>query len=99
PLLSPPVHGVKHLGRQDVTMRDGVKLATDVWLPSGLAAGQKVPGILIRTPYGRLGEIAGGPPMHRFVKRGYALIAQDTRGREDSEGEWIPMAAEIEDGS
>jgi predicted acyl esterase len=65
-----------------VPMRDGIRLATDVYLPEG---GQgRFAAILIRTPYGknqfeRLAESA-----HRH---GYALVAQDTRGRFESEGE------------
>ncbi|MFD2044754.1 CocE/NonD family hydrolase [Ornithinibacillus salinisoli] len=97
-LLSEVEHGVNHLGRHDVPMRDGIHLATDIWLPNNLSTGEKVPTILIRTPYGRLSEVFGGPHMYRYVKRGFALVVQDTRGREDSEGEWIPMASEIQDG-
>ena len=33
-----------------VAMRDGVRLATDVYLPPGVA--EPVPAILVRTPYG-----------------------------------------------
>ena len=65
-----------------VAMRDGVRLATDVYLPPGVA--EPVPAILIRTPYGikdagkALGLMAG--------LKGYALVAQDMRGRGGSEG-------------
>lgn len=95
PLLSKTEYGVNHLGRHDVVMRDGVRLATDIWLPNGLPAGHKVPAILVRTPYGRLDRIYR---WIRFVNRGYALVTQDTRGREDSEGEWIPKIHEMNDG-
>lgn len=95
PLLSKADRGIKHLGKFMVKMRDGVSLATEVWLPSDLPQGSRVPAILVRTPYGRFrfGEVE-----LRFVQRGYALVSQDTRGREDSEGEWIPMVHEIDDG-
>jgi len=95
PLLSENSHGIQHAGMHHVTMRDGVNLAADVWLPADLKEGQRVPTVLVRTPYGRLiyGEVE-----LRFVRRGYALVAQDTRGREDSEGEWVPFIHEIEDG-
>lgn len=98
PLLSKAEYGIKHVGRQDVVMRDGVKLATEVWLPAGLPEGSKIPAILVRTPYGRIEERFGGSRWLRFVKRGYALVVQDTRGREDSEGEWIPKVHEMNDG-
>ncbi|MED4779714.1 CocE/NonD family hydrolase [Brevibacillus choshinensis] len=97
-LLSKAEYGVTRLGRHDVTMRDGIKLATEVWLPRGMPEGSRVPTILVRTPYGRVTEHFGGSQWLRFVRRGYALVSQDTRGREDSEGEWLPCANEIEDG-
>ncbi|WP_281869731.1 CocE/NonD family hydrolase [Brevibacillus parabrevis] len=93
--LSAARYGVKHLGRHDVAMRDGIKLATEVWIPAGLQPGERVPTILLRTPYGRMDAIFRRLP---FVARGYALVVQDTRGREDSEGEWIPLVHEREDG-
>lgn len=95
PILSDACHCIKHVGKHMVKMRDGINLATEVWLPAGLPADAKIPTILVRTPYGRyrLGEIE-----LRFVHRGYALVSQDTRGREDSEGKWIPMIHEMDDG-
>ncbi|MBA4495586.1 CocE/NonD family hydrolase [Paenactinomyces guangxiensis] len=98
PRLSKAEYGVNHLGRHDVVTRDGIRLAADVWLPSGLPEGKKVPAILVRTPYGRRDEQLGGSRWLRFVNRGYALMIQDTRGREDSEGEWIPKVHEMNDG-
>ncbi|MDF2680888.1 MAG: putative hydrolase [Brevibacillus sp.] len=95
PLLSQPSYGVLRLGRHDVEMRDGVRLATEVWLPEGLQEGQRVPTIFMRTPYGRMDAIFRRLP---FVTRGYALVVQDTRGREDSEGEWVPLVHERNDG-
>ncbi|WP_312115594.1 CocE/NonD family hydrolase [Brevibacillus reuszeri] len=95
PLLSPARYGITHLGRHDVEMSDGVKLATEVWIPAGLQPGERVPAILMRTPYGRMDAVFRRLP---FVARGYALVMQDTRGREDSEGEWIPLVHERSDG-
>ncbi len=63
-------------------MPDGVRLATDVYLPDGPGPW---PTILVRTPYSRRGwsgrDVA--PPL---LARGYAVVAQDTRGRFESEG-------------
>ena len=39
-----------------VAMRDGVKLATDVYIPEGIEKRQKLPTILIRTCYDRNGK-------------------------------------------
>ncbi len=75
-----------------VPMRDGVRLATDVYLP---VCEEKVPTVLVRTPYGKN---VGASMYYKFVQRGYAVVLQDTRGREDSEGEWLPNCYEIEDG-
>ncbi|GGA90833.1 CocE/NonD family hydrolase [Ornithinibacillus halotolerans] len=76
-----------------VEMRDTIKLATDVWLPKGVDG--PVPVILVRTPYGKS---MYSRSYTNFIQRGYGVVIQDTRGREDSEGDWIPMASEIEDG-
>ena len=95
PLISKDDYGIKHIGKHDVATRDGVSLATDVWLPAGMQADVKIPAILVRTPYGRL---TGVHQWFRFVKRGYALVMQDVRGREDSDGEWIPYKHDKNDG-
>lgn len=75
-----------------VPMRDRIRLATDVYLPKGAG---KVPAVLVRTPYGKG---VGTAAYFRFIQRGYAVVIQDVRGREDSEGEWLPMYYEVEDG-
>ena len=65
-----------------VAMRDGVKLATDVYLP-GDGSG-KYPAIVVRTPYDKS---KGGPGIvANATRRGYALVVQDLRGRFKSEG-------------
>ncbi len=86
---------VKHMGKFMVEMRDGIRLATDVWLPANLEDAHTIPTVLVRTPYGRLLQ---AEREMRFVKRGYALVVQDVRGRDDSEGKWIPNIFEIDDG-
>lgn len=56
---------------------------------------KKIPAVLVRTPYGKK---KGVEIYYRFVQRGYALVVQDTRGREDSTGKWQPNYYEVEDG-
>ena len=73
--------GVRFLGTEFVKTRDGEMLASDVYLPS---EGQRFPTVLIRTPYGKSRGLEG---YYRFVQRGYAVVIQDVRGREDSTGE------------
>src|SRR5262249_50884817 len=72
-----------------VKMRDGVELTTDVYLPKAAQRGEKCPTILVRTPYGR-GEIERGAPL--ALARGFAIVAQDLRGRGDSQGDPLPFS-------
>lgn len=75
---TPPPKAATHR----VAMRDGVKLATDVYLP-GDGTG-KYPVIVARTPYDKS---RGGPPLAVWATRhGYACVVQDLRGRFQSEG-------------
>lgn len=75
-----------------VPMRDGVKLATDVYLPAGP---QPFPVVLMRTPYNKSNT---GGTVSEATKRGYALVIQDTRGRFASEGENLPFHVDGPDG-
>jgi len=79
-------------------LRDGVKLATDVYLPKA-ARGEspaKVSTVLIRTPYNKgVGKSAEGK---YFSANGYAVVIQDTRGRYSSEGTWHWMTDDGPDG-
>jgi predicted acyl esterase len=66
-------------------MRDGTRLATDVYLPS---SPPPYPVILIRTPYDKN---ALKPIGEDGARRGYAVVIQDTRGRFASEGANLPF--------
>jgi hypothetical protein len=80
-----------------VPMRDGVKLAANVYLPHG--PGQ-FPVILNRTPYVK--DSARKEKLRRlsvsFAKSGYAVVHMDVRGRGNSEGVFAPIIQETEDG-
>jgi putative CocE/NonD family hydrolase len=80
-----------------VPMRDGVSLATDVYLPAmgGAALAGQRPAILMRTPYDKRGAKADA---EYFAARGYAFVAQDTRGRYGSEGVWHMLTDDGPDG-
>ena len=82
-----------------VGMRDGVKLATDVYFPAldGRAVGTAWPVILERTPYNKLRNDLVGVGRF-FARHGYITVIQDVRGRFGSGGEWYPFALEGEDG-
>lgn len=84
-----------------VPMRDGVRLATDVYRPR---TDQPVPIIFSKTPYnfntyrdGQLSTRTLGAA-HEAVKRGYAYVVQNERGRFFSEGEWDILGPPITDG-
>ncbi len=81
-----------------VAMRDGVRLATDVYLP---ARGGRFPVILERTPYGRsqVGTRHASEPVARMLaSHGYAVVFQDVRGRGGSEGDYVKYLADGDDG-
>jgi len=80
-----------------VPMRDGVRLATDIYFPAhdGARLEGKFPAILERTPYNKDGSPAYLLP---FVSHGYVVVCQDTRGRYASEGVWHMMIDEVNDG-
>ncbi|MCS7265124.1 MAG: CocE/NonD family hydrolase [Armatimonadetes bacterium] len=71
-----------------VPMRDGVRLATDIYLPEGDGS---FPVILLRSPYDR--KIGEGIA-HDAVHSGYVMVIQNTRGRFGSEGENLPFEAD-----
>lgn len=101
------------LANRMVGMRDGIRLATDVYLPAD-ERGEALPGpfpvILERTPYGKTAvsrsEIDRGMTTPRpraevaafFVRHGYAVVYQDCRGRHGSEGVFTKYLSEAPDG-
>ena len=64
-----------------VPMRDGIRLATDVYLPDDHS--EALPVVLARTPYGKTNLSYIGTILTEF---NYIFVAQDSRGRFDSEG-------------
>ena len=79
-----------------VAMRDGVRLATDVYLPQHSDA---APAVLVRLPYDKCGRYTFMPLIAPFfTERGFAFVAQDVRGKFRSEGETVAFDNEIDDG-
>ncbi|MGP4027439.1 CocE/NonD family hydrolase [Actinomadura sp. 3N407] len=79
-----------------VPMRDGVRLATDVYRPGGAAAR---PAVLVRLPYDKNSRYVFMEAVaRRLVARGYALVVQDVRGKFRSEGEALGLVGEAWDG-
>ena len=95
-----------------IPMRDGVRLATDIYRPAqeGRTVEGRYPVILERTPYdktaaSRSERTAENPtPISRaevasfFVSRGYVVVYQDCRGRYHSEGRFTKYLSEGQDG-
>ena len=80
-----------------IPMRDGVKLAADIYRPAhdGKAVEGKFPVILMRTPYDK--ETTPAVPTF-LVAHGYIVVLQDVRGRYKSEGHWMALATDPADG-
>ncbi|WP_415374722.1 CocE/NonD family hydrolase [Patiriisocius sp. Uisw_017] len=82
-------------------MRDGIRLATDIYRPKGM---DKVPIIYSRTPYNFNSWGDGKERMrtakqaYEVVKRGYAYVVQNERGRYYSEGTWDILGVPLTDG-
>lgn len=73
-----------------VSMRDGVNLSTNVFLPDGIGPW---PVVLVRTAYNRNFVYDSS-----FPRSEMALVVQDCRGRYASEGEYYPFVNEANDG-
>jgi putative CocE/NonD family hydrolase len=91
-----------------IAMRDGVHLATDIYLPP--EGDGPFPVLLERTPYDKTGtnhadrSLAAPSPVPKpavaagFARAGYAYVLQDCRGRYASGGDFEKYVAEGEDG-
>ena len=88
------------LDNVDVAMRDGVILKTDIWLP---AIDGRCPVLLQRTPYRKEtpfgSQYISALEFQTALRRGYAIAVQDTRGRYQSDGDFVPFEFEGRDGA
>ncbi|MBW3468053.1 CocE/NonD family hydrolase [Arthrospiribacter ruber] len=82
-------------------MRDGVRLSTDIYRPK---TDDPVPIVFSRTPY-QFNSYSNGELVTRhmetaleYVKRGYAYVIQNERGRFFSEGDWDILGVPLTDG-
>ena len=83
-------HGIVVSQNVMIPMRDGTRLATDIYRPAG-ACGDPLPGqfpvIAGRTSYDKSNPVIWIDPVaNAFVPRGYVVLLQDLRGRGLSEG-------------
>jgi putative CocE/NonD family hydrolase len=80
-----------------VTMRDGVKLASDIYRPDDDA---EHPTLVNQHPYDNdmflvVHELLFSPLI--AAQKGYVVVSSETRGRSGSEGEWRPYGDEGKD--
>ena len=83
-----------------VPMRDGVRLATDLYFPAvdGQIANGRLPALIERTPYDKVQAAERGEQARYFASRGYIVVFQDVRGRFASEGTFTKYLSEPDDG-
>jgi putative CocE/NonD family hydrolase len=83
-----------------VPMRDGVRLATDIYLPAenGKPSPGSFPAILDRTPYDKVPRAPRANDPEYFARRGYVFVFQDSRGHAASHGEFSIYVDEGRDG-
>ena len=83
-------------------MRDGVRLATDIYRPKNAAG--KVPIVFVKTPYNfNYWDVRNGVPSDMnaaltAIKRGYAYVVQNERGHFFSEGNYDILGPPPTDG-
>jgi len=84
-----------------IRMRDGVRLQADIYRPRD--ASRRAPVVLSRTPYNfNWWDLRNAMPRDvsaalDAVKRGYAYVVQNERGRFFSEGEWDILGPPLSD--
>src|SRR5258708_566334 len=74
-----------------ITMRDGVRLYTQVFTPT--SSTEKLPFLLIRTPYGtgNLDSAKLVASLPELAADGYIFVMQDIRGRFKSDGQFVML--------
>lgn len=91
-------HTVRVVRDVEVALRDGVTLATDVYLPEGDGP---FPTLIYRVRGSRSAAFISGlllvNPL-QAVRRGYAVVIQEVRGRGGSSASWHPWVYELDDG-
>jgi hypothetical protein len=92
PIAAPATHPPLEIF---IPMRDGVKLAANVFLPEGKGPW---PVIIVRTPYLKDGRFFSGAAAAHYTKAGYAYVVQDVRGKGHSQGFYEAFVPDIEDG-
>jgi len=86
---SPPLYEIA-MSEAWVPMPDGVRLAADLYMPTGGAVGEKFPVLLEYLPYRKNEARRRNYPLYSyFIRRGYVVARVDIRGTGASEGKLI----------
>jgi putative CocE/NonD family hydrolase len=103
---SQPIHSVRPVETVFVPMRDGVRLAVDIYRPDAegqfpallayCVYGKDLQVLPVKQPQGRENSLVWDGTMEAgnteyFVSRGYVHVIADVRGCGDSEGEYVGM--------
>ncbi len=88
-----------------IRMRDGIHLSTDLYFPE--ANIDRLPVILERTPYNKsvVRNADADAPINMinkawyFASHGYVFAVQDQRGKFESEGDYVVLNNDVEDGA
>ena len=86
-----PEHATQYM----VETRDGVQLATDVYLPQNAT---QHTAILVRTPYDKTSRYTALPWEAEYYRsRGFVMVTQDVRGKFQSTGDTVPYEYDMDD--
>ncbi|MFD2058439.1 CocE/NonD family hydrolase [Mesorhizobium calcicola] len=96
-----PLHEVDVSEDVRIPMSDGIGLYADIYRPNGMRG--PLPTILIRTqydkaPYRQRGLNTRPGVAYMFAGQGFAVVAQDIRGRHRSEGVFHIAESDVDDG-
>src|SRR4051812_43153544 len=89
-----PARGIT-LWDQRVPMRDGTELSADLHLPAAGHAGGPYPVVVERNCYNNQ---TSEDAYVWLTEHDYAVVLQDVRGRNDSDGSYYPIHQEPADG-
>ncbi|MHA1275411.1 MAG: CocE/NonD family hydrolase, partial [Promethearchaeota archaeon] len=91
-----PKNGIKRYPEYMLKLKDGTKLATDIYIPRKIYKKKgKAPTIIVRLPYWKDSLCIIG---YAFAAYGYVVVMQDTRGCAHSEGFNFFLQTERDDG-
>lgn len=95
PYLPPPASFEVSIRRNvPIRLRDGVRLASDIYLP--VTAAKQLPAVFMFTPYGK-GRFPADSEY--LAGQGFAVVVADVRGKHMSEGEFVVEHNHGEDGA